>query len=107
MAYDPMDDLAQIKCPVLAITGEKDIQVNSDDIDRIGATVGGPFNDLTPQNLTHLLRIDTGPASLTSYRDQFNRPVDPDLLATIGAWVTSQVNLGRGPLGKTEKPSTR
>ena len=37
MAYDPTDDLRTIRCPVLAVTGQNDVQVDPDDVARITA----------------------------------------------------------------------
>jgi fermentation-respiration switch protein FrsA (DUF1100 family) len=87
--YDPGHDLARVGCPVLAITGAKDIQVEASDVSRIGALVENGFTGLTPESITHLLRTDPGPVGLKSYRAQMRRPIDPDLLATITSWVTA------------------
>ena len=57
MAYDPARDLAAVRCPVLAITGANDIQVDPDDVARIGELVAAPFTGETPEGLTHLLRL--------------------------------------------------
>ena len=64
MEYDPARDLPAVRCPVLAITGRNDIQVDPDDIRRIGDLVAGPFTGETPEALTHLLRVHAGPPSL-------------------------------------------
>ena len=42
LAFDPVPLLARITVPVLAITGDKDLQVDPDDLDIIAATVTGP-----------------------------------------------------------------
>jgi uncharacterized protein len=49
MAYDPAVDLAAIRCPVLAITGAKDLQVDAADVAHIGSLVAGPFMDAVPR----------------------------------------------------------
>ena len=77
MAYDPEPDLRTVRCPVLAVTGRKDVQVDPDDVARIGAIVGAEFEGATPETLTHLLRRHAGPPGLATYRAQLGRPVDP------------------------------
>jgi predicted acyl esterase len=86
MRYDPAADFAAIRCPVLAVTGVNDVQVDAGDVERIGALVQGPFTGITPQTLTHVLR--THPQrGLASYGVQLKRPVDPELLATVSTWL--------------------
>ena len=64
MAYDPAEALEAIVGSVLAITGAKDIQVDPDDVARIGRIVTGRFDGEVPTDLTHILRRDPGPPSL-------------------------------------------
>ena len=90
MAYDPRPDASAIRCPVLAITGRSDLQVDPDDVERIGDRLGAPFTGLTPDDLTHVLRKDSKPPSLSRYRAQIRHPVDPDLLATVADWVAAR-----------------
>ena len=90
MAYDPTADLRAIRCPVLAITGQKDVQVDPDDVERIGALVEGEFSGHTPEELTHLLRMHPGPPGLGTYRAQLKRPVDPDLLERVAIWTKAR-----------------
>ena len=87
MAYDPKADLRAIRCPVLAITGRKDVQVDPDDVARIGELVGGAFSGHTPDELTHLLRRHPGPPGLATYPAQLERPVDPELLEQVALWT--------------------
>jgi uncharacterized protein len=87
MEYDPARDLPGVRCPVLAITGRKDLQVDPDDVSRIGELVTGPFTGETPEGLTHLLRMHAGLPSLGSYRAQMKRPVDGELIERVAAWT--------------------
>jgi hypothetical protein len=90
MAYDPADDLRAITSPVLAITGSKDLQVDPDDVERIGLLVSGPFTGSTPADLTHLLRAQDGRPTLSAYGSLLRRPVDGYLLETVSAWVAAR-----------------
>ena len=90
MAYDPAGDLPGIRCPVLAITGGNDIQVDPADVARIGELVTAPFTGSVPDGLTHLLRTHAGAAGLSSYPDQLRQPVDAGLLETITRWIADR-----------------
>jgi uncharacterized protein len=89
MAYDPAADVRAIGCPLLAITGRKDIQVDPDDVARIGALVSTPFTGETPDDLTHLLRTSPDPPGLKAYRTQIKQPTDAALLDRVARWVAS------------------
>jgi pimeloyl-ACP methyl ester carboxylesterase len=89
MTYDPEADLRALRCPVLAITGRKDVQVDPDDVARLRAIVGAAFMGDTPDELTHLLRQHPGPPGLGSYRAQLEKPVDPALVDRVAAWTAS------------------
>lgn len=88
LAFDPMPLLARITVPVLAITGEKDLQVDPDDLDVIAATVAGPVTVDRVPNLSHILRRDPNPPTLGDYRRQMRQPVDPVVLEGIAHWIT-------------------
>ena len=87
--YDPAPDLATLTCPVLAVTGRKDLQVEAADVAALGMAVKGPFRGETPPDLTHLLRTETGPAGIMTYRRQMKRPVDPALVEAVVAWTVA------------------
>ncbi len=87
MHYDPTRDLSLIACPLLAITGRSDVQVDPGDVDRIRRAVHCEFTGSTPQHLTHLLRTDVGPPGLRTYQAQIGRPMDAGVLNVIGAWL--------------------
>jgi hypothetical protein len=90
MAYDPVEDLGLVRCPVLAITGRKDLQVDPDDVERIGALVAGPFSGAVPDDLTHVLRTTRSRPSLSAYPRQLRQPVDSSLLEDVATWVAAR-----------------
>lgn len=90
MAYDPALDLPRIRCPILAVTGRNDIQVDPDDIERMRAIVTAPFVGETPKALTHVLRQHPGRPSLASYRAQLAHPVDAGLLEKVASWTSAR-----------------
>ncbi|WJH36799.1 lysophospholipase [Paenibacillus sp. CC-CFT747] len=44
LAYSVMDDLAKVTCPTLAVTGDKDLQVDPGDAERMASAVKGEGN---------------------------------------------------------------
>lgn len=90
--HDPRPDLTAIHVPVLAITGDKDIQVDPADLDDINRLVPGGAETHRISDLTHLLRREPGRPSLRTYPRQLRRPVDPDLLTQITAWLTTRLH---------------
>jgi fermentation-respiration switch protein FrsA (DUF1100 family) len=87
LAYDPRADLARITAPVLAITGDKDLQVPAEDLAEIERLAGGPVETWAVEHVTHTLRNQPGPASLRAYRREVMRPVDPVIVSRILAWM--------------------
>jgi uncharacterized protein len=85
--HDPRPDLANIKVPVLAITGGKDIQVDPADLAEIRRLVPGEVEVHRIPHLTHLLRRDPGRPSVRAYPRLMRRPVDADLLAQVAGWL--------------------
>jgi uncharacterized protein len=81
--------LAQVRVPVLAITGGQDVQVPPGDVDAIGRLVKGPFEGHVADDLSHLLRPDPDSIGPRGYRRAVRQPVSPEVLAFITGWVTS------------------
>jgi hypothetical protein len=99
--FDPQPLLATIRVPVLAITGDKDIQVDPGDLHIIGDVVPGPVDTVRVPNLTHLLRRSSVPG-LRAYRRLARRPTDPEVLAQVGTWAAEHV-----PAPATTTPAER
>ena len=91
LTYDPKKDLADVRVPLLAVTGDKDVQVNPDDLDVIAELVPGPVETRRFPDLTHLLRRDPGPATQRTYGEQYGRPVDADLLTEVATWAAARL----------------
>ena len=97
LAHDPRTDLARISVPVLAITGEKDLQVPTADLDVIAATVRGPVQVHRFPDLTHTLRSQAGAPSLGAYRKELREPVNPEVLGAVIQWCREVAGLDRVP----------
>lgn len=87
LTFDPLPFLASLKMPVLAVTGEKDLQVDPADLDIIARTAPGPVAIHRVPDMSHLLRRDPKSASLTDYKRQVRLPTDPEISALIVNWV--------------------
>jgi len=104
LKYDPAPTLAKVKCPVLAICGEKDVQVSAkENLDAIGAALRtGGNRDVTIaelQGLNHLLQTcQTG--AVWEY-NTIEETIAPHALKQIGDWVRDRAITpspsGRGP----------
>lgn len=91
LAHDTRDDLAAIDAAVLAVTGDKDLQVDPDDLKEIAQLVPGGAETHRIDDLTHVLRRDPGHPSLNSYRRLLRDPVDPGLLDLVARWLTGHL----------------
>jgi len=87
MAYNPADDLPKIQVPVLALTGSKDIQVAPADLGQMAGLVKAEFESHILPNITHLLRVEPGEPTLSTYKQQIAQPVDKSVLQTISEWL--------------------
>lgn len=88
VAYDPAPVLARISVPVLAITGEHDLQVPPGDVEVMGRLVKGPFEGHVLPDMSHMLRADPDSLGPRGYRRQTRQPVSPDVLQLITSWVS-------------------
>ena len=87
MALDPTAYLTRIIVPVLAITGDKDLQVDPADLDTMTNIVPGPITAIRVPDLTHILRRDAGSPTLKSYRSQWQQSVDQQVLTDVRDWI--------------------
>ncbi|AUS81083.1 alpha/beta hydrolase [Actinoalloteichus sp. AHMU CJ021] len=92
LVHDTRDDLAAAKAHVLAVTGDKDIQVDPADLATIAGLVPGGAETHRVPDLTHVLRRDPGRHTLRSYRRLLRQPVDPELLALVTTWLGRQLD---------------
>ncbi|MFE6163922.1 alpha/beta hydrolase family protein [Streptomyces sp. NPDC056486] len=96
LVHDTRDDLAASSAAVLAITGDKDLQVNPDDLKEIARLVPGGAETHRVDNLTHILRRDFGRPTLNSYRRLLREPVDPGLLDLVAEWLARHLAAAAG-----------
>jgi pimeloyl-ACP methyl ester carboxylesterase len=92
LAYNPADDLVKISVPVLAITGSKDIQVNPDDLIEMKEMIKSPYEYHILPDMSHLLRTETGEASISNYKNMVKKPIDQRIPQIIFEWLSKQVS---------------
>jgi pimeloyl-ACP methyl ester carboxylesterase len=78
--------------PVLAITGSKDIQVDPADLDKMAHLVKAPFEAHRIQDMTHMLRIEKDDASISKYKEEIRKPIEPQLLEIVLRWIENRIN---------------
>ncbi|MEU4368914.1 alpha/beta hydrolase family protein [Micromonospora chersina] len=90
LRYDPRPDLARVRAPILAVTGDKDLQVDPADLRVVADSAGGPVETRLLPDVTHVLRRQPGPASLRAYRREVRDPVDPSVTGVVIPWITAR-----------------
>ena len=93
MRYDPAQDLKKLKCPVLALNGEKDIQVDAAmNLAAIQERITGNGNkNVTVKaypNLNHLFQTRKK-GTLAEY-GQLEETINPEVLKDIIEWIRKQ-----------------
>lgn len=61
------------------------------DLPRIAELVPGEVETVLVPDLTHLLRRDEEPPSLSRYKKLVRRPVDADTMRIVAEWVVATV----------------
>lgn len=89
LRYDPRPDLARVDAPILALTGDKDLQTDPADLPVIAAHAGGPVRTGVLPDVTHVLRRQPGPPSLRAYRDEAKQPLDPSVVEPVLSWLAT------------------
>ncbi|QIA07212.1 alpha/beta hydrolase family protein [Draconibacterium halophilum] len=94
LTYDPKPTLAKVKCPVLALNGSKDLQVQVSNLEAIIKAVnsGNNMNVDTVRfaNHNHLFQnCETG--AVAEYA-QIEETIDPEVLTVIKDWILEQTS---------------
>lgn len=94
LTYDPQPTLSKVKCPVLAINGEKDLQVppkeNLSAIEEALKTGGNQdYTIIEIPNLNHLFQ--TAQTGAPAEYAKIEETISPDALKIIGDWILEQI----------------
>ena len=77
--------------PVLAMTGSLDIQVDPGDLEKMAELIKTDFEYHELSDVTHILRRQPGKATLSNYKEQIKKPMDPRILEITTAWLKKQL----------------
>jgi len=94
--HDPAADLARVAVPVFALTGDRDLQVDPSDLDRMrNLVLDAPLETHRPAQINHLLRHTNGVGSPTEYRKQVKagQRTAPHVLDALTSWATTQLGV--------------
>lgn len=91
LEYDPVYTMQNVTCPILAISGEKDIQVDPQDAVRIAELSKGEAEYHIVPNMTHLLRLDYGTPSLLEYKRLLKKDIDRPTLDIMVTWLQKAI----------------
>lgn len=93
MLYDPGPDLRRVRCPVLSLIGEKDMQVaadeNSDAIRKAFERSGNSNADIVEiPGLNHMLQM--APTGSPAEYQEIADAISPSALEAISRWILTQ-----------------
>lgn len=93
MLYDPRPDLRRVRCPVLSLIGEKDLQVAADengDVIREALERGANSNAIVVElpGLNHMLQV--APTGSPAEYQEIAEAISPSALEAVSDWVLAQ-----------------
>ena len=90
ICYDPAPALKKVKCPVLALNGEKDLQVSADvNLNRVKELVKSPVTIKKYPGLNHLFQHCT--TGLPAEYGNIEETISPEVLSDIVEWIKQVV----------------
>jgi len=91
LAHNVREDLPNITCPILAITGSKDFQSDPNRLQELPGLAGGEVTWEIIENMNHPLKEANDAISITQvkalYKDSASKPLHPELKETIAKWL--------------------
>ena len=89
--YNVDSSLANIKCPLLAVVGSKDVQVRPIHTKMMGDIVKCPFEYHIINEMNHMLRNQIDPITMLDlkkiYLAEINDPIEPKLINILQKWL--------------------
>ncbi len=85
--------LSNSKCPILAITGDKDVQANAKDLKRLQKLEKDNIECVVIENMDHMLKEFTGEKTVLNlmkqYKEEISKPMHPELAKVLEQWLES------------------
>ncbi|QDP40343.1 alpha/beta hydrolase family protein [Radiobacillus deserti] len=95
LAYDLFEDLKKVKCPVLAITGDKDFQADASKLERLPEYVQGPVDIHTIEDMDHSMKEYKKPIDVSNFKKDYianaNKDIHPEAQVLLKKWVGYQL----------------
>ena len=85
------DIYQKTQCPALLIGGEKDLQCNPGDVDRISAILDHETEAHIIDNMTHILRCDDEAPSIFRYSNLIKKPIEREVVELISSWLIKRL----------------
>jgi uncharacterized protein len=89
-----LDALRQANCPILAITGDKDVQANSEDLKRVDDLGKLDAKTVVIKNMDHMLKEYKGEKTILNLMKQYKKeataPIHIQLKAELRDWLIEQ-----------------
>ncbi|MRG88128.1 alpha/beta fold hydrolase [Salinibacillus xinjiangensis] len=90
LAYNVLEDLKKIDCPVLAITGSADYQADAEKLERVEKSVSGQVKVVEIENMDHMLK-QSPPVSILKLKKAYiknrHNPLHPELIKHVRDWL--------------------
>jgi pimeloyl-ACP methyl ester carboxylesterase len=91
MQFDVSKPLQKVTCPVLAMTGTKDVNVKVSDLEKIKALIPGECETHMIQDMTHMLRktdVEYSMSKIMNHnKKSLKQPVDSELKDKLIVWL--------------------
>jgi pimeloyl-ACP methyl ester carboxylesterase len=83
-------------CPTLAVTGDRDIQVDPQQVKIMAEKIDGPVEWHIIPEMNHILKqykgVHTMLGLLKEYKTLLDAPIHPELLTAIASWLRQHSN---------------
>lgn len=96
-SYNPREDLAKLTCPILAITGARDIQSNPEELKNLALYVNGESEYHVIENMGHSMKFQEKTSNIFSAKKEIvaeaKLPIHPELEKILEAWLQNHFEL--------------
>lgn len=83
--------LKATNCPILAVTGDRDVQTNSEDLKKLKKLEKENISTVVIKNMDHLMKEFTGEKTVLNlmkqYKSEVNKPMHPELKKVLEQWL--------------------
>jgi alpha/beta superfamily hydrolase len=83
--------LSEAECPILAVTGNKDVQANAEDLKTIEKLGKDNIQCVVTENMDHMMKEFTGEKTvlgiMKQYKSELSKPMHPKLKAVLEQWL--------------------